>query len=91
MKSSRDSPHSRSDRLLQAQVWRGFGLRFQMKSGGRNAWLGQLKEILPLPPPRSRGITQLIESGSAAVLSGLISFDTFCNVCPEGTFSKHQR
>ena len=37
-----DSPHSRSDRLLQAQVWRGFGLRFQMKSGGRNAWLGHV-------------------------------------------------
>ena len=37
-----DSPHPRSDKLLQAQVWRGFGLRFQMKSVGRNAWLGHV-------------------------------------------------
>jgi len=55
LKSSRDSPHSRSDRLLQAHVWRGFGLRFQIKSGGRNAGLGQLKEILPLPTPSPLG------------------------------------
>ena len=35
LKSRRDSPHSRSDGLLQAQLW----------------WLGQLQEILPPPPP----------------------------------------
>ena len=56
LKSSRDSPHS-SDGLLQAQVWRGFGFKFQMKSSGRNAWLGQLKGILPphRPPPQVQG------------------------------------
>jgi len=51
VENSRDSPHSRSDRLLQAQVWRGFGLRFQMKRGGRNARLGHLKDIIPPTPP----------------------------------------
>ena len=59
----KDSPHSRSDRLLQAQVWRGFVSRFQMKSGGRHSWLGKLKEIqstlLPLDPGELTNNTRL--------------------------------
>ena len=53
LKISRDSHHSRSDRLLQAQVWRGFWFRFQMKISGWHAGLGHLKEIQPpnTPPP----------------------------------------
>ena len=39
--------------MLFVKVWRGFGLRFQTKSSGRNARLGQPKETLPL---RSTGI-----------------------------------
>ena len=52
MKSSRGSPHSSSDRFLQAQVWRGFGLR---KVSDEKRWptcmAGTTREILP-PLPR---------------------------------------
>ena len=71
-----DSPHSRSDRLVQAQVWCGFGFRFQMKSGGRNAWLGQLKETLP-PNPRPPQVQGDSKTHSAVFGFSAVRFDWF--------------
>ena len=56
------APKMNGQRLAsKAQVWRRFGLRFQMKHDCRNAWPGQIKEILPVPLPlRSRGFCDIL-------------------------------
>jgi hypothetical protein len=72
LKSRQDSPHSRTAGTGLAWLW----IKFQMKGGGRNAWLGQLQEVLPPPsPPWVQGDVFIKLSCMAYFASGRAEID----------------